>query len=1732
MASLHELKVYKEHDSINDRILSDKLSAFLAPIGSGTLVGIPLTIPPFSNSENSSNNEVTTPTIMVVVSDEAAPSYLAQYASWLVQNNESNKQQDEVDDEITISSEDIGFANLSINNRKASLNYVSAGFFRRFLLREYFSKGEEGEIKPLDFADYLILVDPDSQLSDMTIIDNLLSYVINSTDLFYPVPIRIGFMYRDTTGDLFADGLDVNNPLVEDVYSINGATYPNQIFYANESYVPRKQPVIEATSKKINLLTLGDNSSGSSKHILAFVSNASRGDYLSYILSKTNKKAIVVQLYNIMGDVEEDIIPFDNVYNTNDKKDTFIFIATDILQTIPILPKIGHVVDMMEMEVYKSSAMGTPYNEVRAVSKDVSDSRCSVTMLFENTACTRMIEEKVYFKLPSRYQTPTEQIVSHTHQISPIISTMILSTISAGLNPMKDLTDFSTDMINDGLTQLTELGAITVLNLKSDKSFKIEQIGKFILRIPLSARNSTLLYKWIASGYPVFIGVLAITMIDVNTTFNGSYFYYSPKMTPEERANHTGKFYAGFRYYKNNVSRSGLETLLNMWVIMTDEVRSWTQLFGDRFSRTELKEWTEANSINYQRLSSLIDKVNTILGILSIVLNNDITIDTFEPHSLIDKLRPFISEVYSKMTMNYYPTRNRKNNRGYNYNMAQLHFTKYLFTYKPQSYLSTMVIRPASSLVALDINYQGGDARNMGYITLAVDIENEDLSDNPRPLFNPTGNFGRNTPKLQEPDVIPTDKSGKSHSRIVSSPNINAGRQHNYPPNNDGDTLESEVKIIDSSLGNIRVDPSNEVIFPTSSLTQVLNTDIHGTNVTVARDTDGILFPSASISTDISTSALSSKKSLNIIRFENLRQKRENERPYVTIETIQRDLRQELQPLASIASSTLSTSKLAREVSNQELSVMNRKVPGILYDSMQDIGIQDYLTNLTRIPFIPMEPIEFTETRGISFGEIPIIQITENIINFNKQISFNITDKVDPPTFLAPTFTLMTNHQIDGEFHRIARLEELLRRVLLEVSKGKNKGFQTVKNGTKKAFTRWFFNVNADGNIIGMYPKDASSLNKYSMLPTEKFQFKFTDGMLASTPVPSGVSYESVKEKVNKRTAMGRKDIRKYYMDKYELTERMLYMYAYRYASLDVPTMSLAVPPELIELWRIDIELFGSLFNTVKPYGSAFQDEPKSIGNFFSPGIILESDKVYLANPPYDEELMKRMSNSLVDSLNKTSDLLIYVVLPVWDQKGRISLGKKAEGVFEAYNILINSGYVKESEMRTDVQFYDYYTQRKINPTPVRLMVLSNKEGEIPVSPTKVDQINRTTSGEITARDQYLTTFKDLKSAVEDLVTRVKDGRLPFPYGRTFRLSAEEQLDNFRKYTPNIETGRYKLNYRTPNNVFIPNYFRSYDKNTSAYSNVISRSFNWNTIDSFADTFTEEERMVARKGYAKTSISQDWQNPTALRKTMTLFLTDPKMAGMTAKDLRNAITFTSNEATNFKMTWAKGALYTVFSPTADWTNMKWLDISAGWGDRMGAAIGLGTGYLGFDPNTSLQKGHSEMINKFGSPDKQRVIYAPFESYDLRPIVEANGGFDFVFSSPPFFMQEIYSGGEQSTEKYTSYTSWIRDFLFVSLQNAWSALKDGGYLMIHMGDNSDGKKTQPTNEQMNLYIEQYLVNSSWEGVVGLQGNKAPSAPVWVWKKAFVGEKRNVWRSTIKNRQAPSDRSMKVLYPHLV
>jgi hypothetical protein len=386
--------------------------------------------------------------------------------------------------------------------------------------------------------------------------------------------------------------------------------------------------------------------------------------------------------------------------------------------------------------------------------------------------------------------------------------------------------------------------------------------------------------------------------------------------------------------------------------------------------------------------------------------------------------------------------------------------------------------------------------------------------------------------------------------------------------------------------------------------------------------------------------------------------------------------------------------------------------------------------------------------------------------------------------------------------------------------------------------------------------------------------------------------------------------------------------------------------------------------------------------------------------------------------------------------------------------------------------------------------------------------------------------------ATAELVARVRSGEIWFPYQRTFQLPPATLFANLKtmhaqtKISPNYRLYSYNPSFAS----YLPPKFRGQSLllvgNPKSYENA----------DVLSDYFIEEVRLQAKRYDQRYSPLECWNQDECLKGIMTEAL---NASQITPPTLRDALYKTVAETGIFNPSWARSLLEVVMGP--DLAGKKWLDISSGWGDRLLAAMSLDMDYVGFDPNVELKPGHDGMIAMFGDPNRHRVIYEPFEKATIPP-----GPYDVILTSPPYFTIEEYVAGQtgQSIVSYPEKTQWMVWFLFASLNKAWDNLKEGGYLILHLGDSIKKDKngtiieTIATTEPANIFIENYLPGASWEGVIGLEGKSGYPRPTWVWRKVGRTEPRNVWepdpnyRGFGHNKQLSySQRTLLNTYPEL-
>lgn len=218
---------------------------------------------------------------------------------------------------------------------------------------------------------------------------------------------------------------------------------------------------------------------------------------------------------------------------------------------------------------------------------------------------------------------------------------------------------------------------------------------------------------------------------------------------------------------------------------------------------------------------------------------------------------------------------------------------------------------------------------------------------------------------------------------------------------------------------------------------------------------------------------------------------------------------------------------------------------------------------------------------------------------------------------------------------------------------------------------------------------------------------------------------------------------------------------------------------------------------------------------------------------------------------------------------------------------------------------------------------------------------------------------------------------------------------------------------------------------------ILPRSKDWKSIDE-TDNFSKKQRLKCKEKYGREC---------------TLY---PFPAGMQVLD--------------------------IFKPR------RWLDPTAGWGDRLRCAIKYGCVYTGVDSNKSMQSAYKEIIQHYIPQlftkyrKNYKVIYGRFQDTMIE------GKYDLVFTSPPFFNKEIYEG----MVEWKNVEHFFEEFLKPLICKSFKHLEKDGHIVLYIEDMPE----EEFIDMMKLFVKDEIPELTYEGAFYYQGAKP--RPYYVWK----------------------------------
>lgn len=206
--------------------------------------------------------------------------------------------------------------------------------------------------------------------------------------------------------------------------------------------------------------------------------------------------------------------------------------------------------------------------------------------------------------------------------------------------------------------------------------------------------------------------------------------------------------------------------------------------------------------------------------------------------------------------------------------------------------------------------------------------------------------------------------------------------------------------------------------------------------------------------------------------------------------------------------------------------------------------------------------------------------------------------------------------------------------------------------------------------------------------------------------------------------------------------------------------------------------------------------------------------------------------------------------------------------------------------------------------------------------------------------------------------------------------------------------------------------------------------------------------------------------PELIRRAFNVW---PDRYGANASNLRGILKTYSNTAgvSNFRPTVAK-AIYERFSQDGD----SVLDFSSGYGGRLLGCLPLKRYFVGIDSCQAQVLGCEHMLTVLKGLVKMQAQVQLIKgcAEDVLPILDANS-FSLVFSSPPYFDNELYSEeATQSYIKFPSYEEWIEGFLRPVVEESYRLLKPGGHFIVNVANVNGYKLTKNFVELAEAYFE--------------------------------------------------------------
>jgi hypothetical protein len=332
-----------------------------------------------------------------------------------------------------------------------------------------------------------------------------------------------------------------------------------------------------------------------------------------------------------------------------------------------------------------------------------------------------------------------------------------------------------------------------------------------------------------------------------------------------------------------------------------------------------------------------------------------------------------------------------------------------------------------------------------------------------------------------------------------------------------------------------------------------------------------------------------------------------------------------------------------------------------------------------------------------------------------------------------------------------------------------------------------------------------------------------------------------------------------------------------------------------------------------------------------------------------------------------------------------------------------------------------------------------------------------------------------------EFVRRVRAGEIGFPWKRAFITDAQiwARFAALKAVDVSMSSGRVVIRPYTVRGLDFKAEEMMYAGRPTL---LVNKATDYPSFGGLSDMFQERERMKAR-GYRTRETPLEflkrWPDVIAADCMATYGRIRPY-------GVRESIFWKANECSAFNPLVMRFFVRMFGARSV-------LDFSAGWGDRLIAALAEGIEYTGVDPNSDLFEGYKAIEAFFGTPKGSEpvMICSPIQTADL-----GARKYDMVFTSPPYFDLEEYAGAGRVREE--TEEQWMTDFLWPAIDKSLAHLKEGGHLVLNI--NQRERQTYIRRMHARMAGKKYV---EYLGVVSYTDHKYRNPqPVWIWRKRLT------------------------------